>query len=128
MKDPELRYLPTGTPNCSFTLAVDRGLSKQQKEQCEANGKPTTDFIRIVVWGKSAENSANYLAKGRLVAIQGRIQTSSYTDNSGNKKYSTDVIASNVEFLEWKDKQDNQPENNWYPEGFHPTDSDDIPF
>lgn len=129
--DPELRYLTTGTATCSFTLAVDKGLSKDKKQEAEANNRPTADFIRIVVWGKSAENSANYLAKGRLVGIQGRISTGSYTDNQGNKRYTTDVVASQVEFLEWGDKN-NQKSDYSYDysgmEGFHPVDNDDIPF
>ena len=89
----------------------------------ESKNQPTADFIRIVVWGKMAENSANYLVKGRLVGIQGRIQTGSY-DKDGVKVYTTDVVASQVEFLEWGDK----PQYEGVPEGFHPADSDDIPF
>lgn len=135
-RDPELRYIPnTGTPVSTFTLAVDKGLSREKKQEMESRNQPTADFIRIVVWGKQAENCANFLVKGRLVGIQGRIQTGSYTDNSGNKRYTTDVVASQVEFLEWGDNN-NKSSGGFndssmdFPgiEGFHPIDNDDIPF
>lgn len=137
-RDPELRYIPSGQPVSTFTLAVDKGLSREKKQEMESKNQPTADFIRVVVWGKQAENCANYLVKGRLVGVQGRIQTSSYNDNTGNKRYSTDVVASQVEFLEWGDNNNRQPSSGGgfdnssfdYPgiEGFHPTDNDDIPF
>ena len=125
--DPVLRYLPNGTATTSFTLAVDRGLSKEKKQEAEAKNYPTADFIRIVVWGKSAENCANYLVKGRLVEVQGSIQTGSYTKDDGSKVYTTDIRANSVEFLEFGDKQDNQQQN-YVPEGFQPVDNIDIPF
>jgi single-strand DNA-binding protein len=127
-RDPELRYIPgNGTPVSTFTLAVDKGLSKDKKNEMELSGKPTADFIRIVVWGKQGENCANYLAKGRLVGIQGRIQTGSYDANDGTKRYTTDIVANQVTFLEWGDKQNSDYEYQ-VPEGFHPIDNDDIPF
>ena len=129
-RDPELRYIPvSGTAVSTFTLAVDKGLSKDKKQEMESKNQPTADFVRIVVWGKMGENCANYLAKGRLVGVQGRIQTSNY-DKDGTKVYVTDVVASNVEFLEWGDKQDNNNNNSDFGNmnGFTPTDSDDIPF
>lgn len=124
--DPELRYIPgSGTAVTKFTLAVDKGLSKDKKQEMESKNEPTADFIRIVVWGKSAENCANYLAKGRLVGVQGRIQTGSYDDKGGKRIYTFDVVANNVEFLEWADKQDSKFEG---VEGFHEVDMGDIPF
>lgn len=123
-RDPELRYIPgSGTAVCNFTLAVDKGLSKDKKQEMESKNQPTADFIRIVVWGKMGENSANYLKKGRLVAIQGAIQTGQYNDKDGKTVYTTEVNARNVEFLEWGDK-----EGQGGVEGFHPTDNTDIPF
>lgn len=119
--DPELRYLTTGTATCNFTLAVDRGLSKEKKQEMEAKNQPTADFLRVIVFNKQAENCANYLAKGRLVGVQGRIQTGSY-EKDGQRVYTTDINAQQVEFLEWGDKQDNAPE------GYTPTDNEDIPF
>ncbi|NLY46032.1 MAG: single-stranded DNA-binding protein [Tissierella sp.] len=141
-RDPELRYIPnSGTAVSTFTLAVDKNLSRDKKQEMEARNQPTADFIRIVAWGKTAELCANYLVKGRLVAIQGRIQTGSYDDKDGKKVYTTDIIASNVEFLEWGDSPNRgsntgsgQGFDNSYDsgfsgiEGFHPTDNDDIPF
>lgn len=126
-RDPELRYIPgSGTAVTKFSIAVDKGLSRDKKQEMESKGQPTADFINIVVWGKSAENSANYLAKGKLVGVQGRIQTGSYEDKDGKRVYTTDVVASNVEFLEWKDK--GQASDYDIPDGFHPIDNDDIPF
>ena len=131
-RDPELRYLEgSGTATGTFTLAVDKSLSKDKKAEFEAANKPTADFIRIVTWGKQAENCANYLAKGRLVAVEGSIQTGSY-EKEGQRVYTTDVVARNVEFLEWGEKKE-QAGNvaDFSPggiEGFHPANDDDIPF
>ena len=129
VRDPELRYLTTGTATCNFTLAVDRGLSKEKKQEMEAKNQPTADFIRIVVWGKAAENAANYLVKGRLVAIQGRIQTGSY-EKDGQRVYTTDINAQQVEFLEWNNKQDDTNSNSGMGniDGFIPTDNEEVPF
>mgnify|MGYP000880173868 CR=1 FL=1 len=98
--DPEFRYTPSGVATCSFRLAVDKGLSKDKKQEMESKGQPTADFINIVVWGKQAENCANYLAKGRLVAIQGRLQSRSWETENG-RRYATEVVANQVQFLEW---------------------------
>lgn len=136
-RDPELRYIPnTGTPVSTFTLAVDRGLSREKKQEMESRNQPTADFINVVVWGKPAENCANYLSKGRLTAVQGRIQSRSYDAKDGTKRYITEVVATNVEFLEWGDNTNRSGGQTYndspfdYPgiEGFHPTDNDDIPF
>ena len=94
-KDPELRYTSGAGQMavCRFSIAVDRPV-KQGKEK-------EADFPRIVVFGKQAENCDKYLAKGRMVGIQGRLQTGSYKDRDGKTVYTTDVIADRVEFLEW---------------------------
>ena len=126
-RDPELKYLAnTGTPVATFSLAVDRELSKEKKQEMESKGQPTADFINIVVWGKQAENCANYLAKGSLVAVQGRIQTRSYEAKDGTRRYITEVVASRVEFLEWADRN----HNDFDIPGFEPVDSseDNLPF
>jgi single-strand DNA-binding protein len=107
-KDPETRQAGE-TQVTTFTLAVDR-FGKEK----------TADFIRIVAFGKTAELCERYLAKGRLTAVQGRIQTGSY-EKDGHKVYTTDVIADRVKFLEWGEKPD-------IPEGFTAIEDDDIPF
>ena len=123
-KDPELRYIQSGTAVANFILAVDRGLSKDKKMEMESKNQPTADFIRIKVWGKQAENCANYLVKGRLVAVNGRIETGSYEGDDGKRVYTTEVVANQVQFLEWGDKQG----DNSLPEGWNTTDNNDLPF
>ncbi len=101
-RDPEVRYTAeTTNAMCTFTLAVDKNLSRDRRQEMESKGQPTADFIRIVAWGRTAELCGNYLAKGRMTAVQGRIQTGSYTNQQGQRVYTTDVIAERVEFLEW---------------------------
>ncbi len=120
---PELKYLAnTGTPVATFSLAVDKQLSKEKKQELAEKGEPTADFINIVVWGKQAENCANYLAKGRLVAIQGRIQSRSWETENG-RRYTTEVVANQVQFLEWGKDND-------IPDGFVEvnSESENIPF
>lgn len=98
-KDPDLRYTQSGRTVCQFTLAVNKNLSKDKKEEMEAQNKPTADFLRIVVWDKMAENASRYLKKGSQCAIDGSIQTGSYEDNNGNRVFTTDIVAQHVEFL-----------------------------
>lgn len=108
-RDPELRYMAeSGNANCTFTLAVDRGLSREKRQEMEAKGQPTADFIRIVAWGKTAELCGNYLQKGLQTAVQGRIQTGSYVNQQGQRVYTTDVVAERVHFIEWPDSPRNQ--------------------
>ena len=107
VRDPELRYTQSGTAFTRFTLAVSRGLSKDKKAEMEQKGQPTADFISITSWGKTAELAANYLSKGRQVAVQGRIQTSSYEGQDGKRIYRTDVVADRVEFIGESNKNNN---------------------
>lgn len=128
-RDVDLRETQDGTNYARFTLAVDKNLSKEKKREFESRGAATADFIPIVVWGPQARNCANYLAKGRLCAVHGRIQTGSY-EKDGVKRYTTDVVANNVEFLEWGDRpKSDSIESDSFGDisGFEPTDSD-IPF
>ena len=105
--DPELKFIPgSGQAVAKFTLAIDKQLSREKKAEFESQGKPTADFPRVIVWGKQAENCAQYLAKGRMVAINGSIQTGSYKSNSGETHYTTDILANNVQFLEWGDAKE----------------------
>lgn len=101
VRDPELRYTQSQQAVCSFTLAVDKGLSRDKREKLESAGKPTADFPRIMVWGKQAENVSRYLSKGSQCGVIGRIQTGSYQDNeTGKTVYTTDIIADKVEFID----------------------------
>lgn len=135
VRDPELRYIAhTGTPVATFTLAVDRGLSKQKKQEMKTNGYPTADFINIVAWNKLAETVANYAKKGKLVAVQGSIRTRSYEARDNSTRYVTEVFANKVEILEWSNSQNNDFGNfnpdDYVPDGYEPTDDtdDNIPF
>jgi single-strand DNA-binding protein len=92
-KDPELKYTPNGVAVANFTLAVNRPFSNQQ-------GEREADFINCVVWRKPAENVANFLKKGSLAGVDGRLQTRSYENNQGQRVYVTEVMAESVQFLE----------------------------
>jgi single-strand DNA-binding protein len=130
-RDPEVRYTSGSQMAVArFSIAIDRP-SRQ-------GGEKQTDFPSIVVFGKQAENCERFLTKGRLVGIEGRIQTGSYTNKDGNKVYTTDVVANRVEFLEWGDRagsgagfgqQQSAPAADMgIPEGFSAIDDEDIPF
>lgn len=92
-KDPELKYTPSGVAMARFTLAVNRTFSNQK-------GEREADFINCLVWRKQAENAANYLSKGSLCGVEGRIQTGSYEGQDGKRVYTTDVVVDSVQFLE----------------------------
>lgn len=131
-KDPEVRYISENTMAiASFTIAIDRFGGKEKK----------TDFPRITVFGKQAENCEKFLAKGRLVGIQGRLQTGSYQNKDGATVYTTDVVADRVQFLEWGDREGGGMSSGGFdrgaaksipadlPDGFQAIDDDDdIPF
>ena len=91
-RDPELRYTGSNIPVATFSLAVNRNFTNQQ-------GEREADFINIVVWRKQAENVKNYLSQGSQVAIDGRIQTRTYDDQNGQRRYITEVVADNIEFI-----------------------------
>ena len=151
-RDPELRYSTGGnqTAICRFTIAVNERRRNPQTQEWEDNA----NFIPIVVFGKQAENCDKFLAKGRKVAISGRIQTGSY-EKDGQKRYTTDVVANNVEFLTPRNEGgqgfgqmdqsmpqmqapasefQTQPDSGMsggeqdLPAGFQSLDDDDIPF
>lgn len=130
-KDPDLRYIPsTGKAVATFGLAVDRPFTAK-------DGQKQADFFNIVVWGKIAENCANYLAKGRMAGIKGQIQNRSYDTQNGEKRYVTEIIADTVQFLE-------KAQSNYVPtddqvgvhvfspkdadEGYRALEDDDVPF
>ncbi len=97
-KDPELRFTPSGVAVCTVTLAVDRKVFSKDQEK-------GTDFIQIIIWGKQAEATANYISKGCKFGVCGRIQTRNYNDKDGNRKYVTEVVADEVSFIEWGNKE-----------------------
>ena len=97
---PELRTTSSGIPFTRFSVAINRPFTN--------NGERTADFINILVWRKQAENVCNFLDKGSQVAIEGRIQTGSYTDKDGNNRTSFEVVADNVQFLDSKSQRSNE--------------------
>ncbi len=136
-KEPELRTTPSGAKVCQYTLAVNRTR--------KAEGHPDADFINCVTWNRQAETMAQYLDKGSLVGIEGRIQTRNYDNQSGQKVYVTEIITDSVQFLESKTKatqnQNNMANGAYYQQqstqsqsyGFESNDtldiaSDDLPF
>ncbi|EHO6107925.1 TPA: single-stranded DNA-binding protein [Listeria monocytogenes] len=94
-KDPDLRYTPAGAAVATFTLAVNRPFKNAQGEQ-------EADFIQCVVWRKPAENVANFLKKGSMAGVDGRVQTRNYEDNDGKRVFVTEVVAESVQFLDPK--------------------------
>ncbi|HBG75871.1 single-stranded DNA-binding protein [Eubacteriales bacterium mix99] len=137
-RDPELRSTSNNISVTSFTIAVDRNFTNQQ-------GERETDFIPVVAWRSLAETCARYLTKGRLVAVSGRMQVRSYEGNDGLKRYITEVVADEVQFLERNPNSGGAPGNAPIPgsgnskptgngasepDGFSPLDVDDdeLPF
>ena len=129
-RDPDLRFTPgTGNALAKFTLAVNR----QYKSNNGADNN--ADFIPITVWGKLAENCANYLHKGSQAAINGTIKTGSYTAQDGSKRYTTEVVAREVTFLDPKNVQRTNTDSASAPqysqedtEDAYPVSDDEVPF
>ena len=130
-KDPELRYTSSNIPVSKFTLAVNRTFAGP-------SGEREADFIQCVVWRKQAENLAKFVRKGSLIGVEGRIQTGSYDDKDGIRKYTTEVIGDSVQFLEPKSQQqdtsgfnDNYrqdyPQNNNYQKNNNNTKKESTP-
>ncbi len=100
-KDPELRYTPSGVAVATFTLAVNRTFTNQ-------SGEREADFINCVIWRRPAENVANFLKKGSLAGVDGRVQTRNYEGQDGKRVYVTEVVAESVQFLEPRNANDQQ--------------------
>ncbi len=134
-RDPEVRYTQSAEPLavCSFTVAVDKPYSRNRQE-----GDATADFINCVCFGKRGESIGQYFRKGNRIAITGRINTRNYTDQQGNKRYVTEVVADDFEFVESKSERaasegqsfpQSNPSNKdsgSTPDGFFFPDSDDA--
>ncbi|NIK11173.1 single-stranded DNA-binding protein [Alkalibacillus almallahensis] len=103
-KDPDLRYTNNGVAVANFTIAVNRPFQNQ-------NGEQEADFINCVIWRKPAENLAQYMGKGSMVGVDGRIQTRSYDNQEGKRIFITEVVAESVQFLETKQSNQNQGNN-----------------
>lgn len=117
--DPELRYTTSGVATTSFRLAVDRPFTNQA-------GEREADFIPIVTWRKTAEACAHNLNKGRLVAVDGRMQVRSYTANDGGTRWITEVVADTVRFLDWPKEDGAAPSA--AGDDFPFDDNGDVPF
>lgn len=143
-RDAELKYLDNNQV-ARFTLAVDKTLSREKRQEMEAKGQQTADFIQCQAWGKMAESLVKYTGKGLRVLINGRIQTGSY-EKDGQRVYTTEVLVNNVEFIDWKDGNNQNGYNKGYaidatvannttlekqldyPDDFDPTEDRRLPF
>jgi single-strand DNA-binding protein len=119
-RDPELRRTQSGTAVTSFTMAVDRDFKSQ-------SGEKETDFIDVVAWRNTGEFAAKYLAKGRMAAVEGRIQVRDWQDKDGNRRKSVEVVADNVYFAD--SKRDSKPQESRDDQEFDEIEDDgDLPF
>jgi single-strand DNA-binding protein len=132
VKELELKYTNNDKAYCRFTLAVDKGMSKEKKQEAEAKGQATADFISCVAWGTTAEVLNKYTAKGKKILVNGSIETGSYTAQDGTKKYTTDVLVSRAEILEFVDnnnvQNDTQPFGQFDELPYQEATNEDIPF
>lgn len=119
-RDPELRRTQSGTAVTSFTMAVDRDFKSQ-------SGEKETDFVDVVAWRNTGEFAAKYLAKGRMAAVEGRIQVRDWQDKDGNRRKAVEVVADNVYFAD--SKRDSKPQESRNDQEFDEIDDDgDLPF
>lgn len=131
-RDAELKYLQdrNNTAVARFSIAVDKNLSREKRQEMESKNQPTADFINCQAFGTLAENISKYSGKGLRVLINGRIQTGSY-EKDGQRIYTTDVVISNIEFLDWKNNQNNNVDDDFdFEMDFNPNPETDrrIPF
>ena len=130
-KNPELKYLANGngTAVATFTLAVDRNLSKDKREEAVRKGQATADFILCKAWGKTAETVTNYVTKGKMIGVDGRIETGSYEAKDGTRRYTTEVVVYNLDILEWGNQNNNDDDDDdELIEGFYTIKNEEIPF
>lgn len=128
-KDIELRYTNSQMAIGRFTLAIDRKMSKEKRQEAERNNQPTADFIGCIVFGKAAETLSNYVGKGNQLGVEGHIQTGSYENKEGRRIYTTDVIVDGFTFIDSRNRNggDSEVQDQNY-DGFFPVNNDDIPF
>ena len=103
-RDPEMRYTPSGQADTQFSVATNRNYRDPQGEW-----QSETEWFRVVVWGDQGERVAEYLRKGHKVYVEGRLQTRQWEDQSGNKRYTTELIANRVQSLERRDREGEPP-------------------
>ncbi len=111
--DPELKQTAQGTSVCSFTLAINRRFSRGNDQ-----GQPTADFISVVAWRERAEFVAKYFKKGRPLLVCGQLQSRSWTDAQGNKRYATEVVADEITFVENKNSSAGDSGSNYTPDAY----------
>ena len=119
-KDPELRYTKSNIAVANYTLAINTGYGE----------KVQTDFINITTWGKGGEFVKNYLKKGQAIAIVGRLRSNSYEDKDGNKRYMTEVVTEDIEFVGNKKQEEKETTESFVPEYQYDieTEEDELPF
>lgn len=120
-RDPEVNQTANGVTFCRFSIAVNRSYQNSANER-------EADFFNIVAWRGLAENCGKFLSKGRKVAVCGSIQNRSYDDKDGNKRYVTDIVADDVEFLTPKSEAGDAPAPSRKTSELEPVESDDLPF
>lgn len=101
-KDPVLRYSQNGMANAFAIIAVDRGLNKEKRQEAEANGQPTADFIKVKAFGKTAEMLANYFKKGSKIVAEGKITTGSFMRDN-ERVFTSDIVITKVHFVDKKE-------------------------
>lgn len=128
-KDIDIRYTQGGMAIGRFTLAIDRKMSKEKRQEAERNNLPTADFIGCIAFGKAAETLSNYVGKGNQLGVEGHIQTGSYENKEGRRIYTTDVIVDGFTFIDSRNRNggDSEVQDQNY-DGFFPVNNDDIPF
>lgn len=119
-RDPEIKHLPSGTVVTNYTLAVNNPFKRDEE------GKTTADFINIVTFGKQAENIGKYMKKGCKMAVEGRLQTRTWEDQNGNRRYAVEVITNQVDFLTFPDNISDQTNNSDNNEDM--VNNDELPF
>lgn len=119
-RDPEIKHLPSGTVVTNYTLAVNNPFKRDEE------GKTTADFINIVTFGKQAENIGKYMKKGCKMAVEGRLQTRTWEDQNGNRRYAVEVITNQVDFLTFPDNISDQTNNSDNNEDI--VNNDELPF
>ena len=120
-RDAELRYTPSNQAVATFTLAVNRNFKNQ-------DGEREADFINVVIWRQQAENLVNWVKKGALIGVTGRIQTRSYKNQQGQRVYVTEVVAESFQLLESRGQQSNSQDSSFGNSSSMDIQEEDLPF